>query len=340
LLKCKVYLETIVDKNIETFIYVDKYYIIMYIEKRKYYGKTKYWLSHSFREGGKIHKIRKLLGIDLSPEVLEDRKKKVENLILEEINKYKIIKDPLHDKISKEEIEFVKRLQKEADLKIVHLSEQEWKKFSEIFSYNTNAIEGSELTKKETVEIIEKGVWPMEKSKEDIAEAIGVVDAIKYIRKTKEHISTDLIKKIHYIVFKNSKDYAGELRKLGQEVVVRTGTGFIVHEGAPSSRVVTLLNELIDWYNKHKSFYPGILLAAVLHNQFENIHPLADGNGRVGRILLNNILLKNNLPPLNIDIKNQREYYDTLQAYEKEGNIRPTIELILKEYKSLKKIIK
>jgi Fic family protein len=312
----------------------------MYIEKRKYYGKTKYWLSHSFREGGKIHKIRKLLGVDLSSEVLEDRKKKAEELILEEINKYKIIKDPLHDKISKEEVEFIKRLQSEADLKVIHLSEKQWKTFSEIFSYNTNAIEGSELSKKETKEVIENGVWPVEKSKEDIAEALGVNDAVNFIRKTKEHLSLDLIKKIHHIVFKNSKNFAGELRKLGQEVVVRTGSGIIVHEGAPSSRVVTLLNELINWYNKHKSEYPGILLAAVVHNQFENIHPFADGNGRVGRILLNNILLKNGLPPVNIDLKNQREYYETLQAYEKEEDIRPAIELILKEYKNLKKIIK
>lgn len=310
----------------------------MYVEKRKYYGKTKYWLSHSFREGGKVHKIRKLLGIDLSPDVLEDRKKKAEQLILEEINKYKIIKDPLHDNISKEEVEFIKRLQAEAELKVIHLSEKQWETFSEIFSYNTNAIEGSELSKKETKEVIEKGIWPAEKSKEDIAEALGVNEAIAFIRKTKEHISLDLIKNIHYIVFKNSKIFAGEFRKLGQEVVVRTGTGVIVHEGAPSSRVATLLNELINWYNKHKSEYPAILLAAVVHNQFENIHPFADGNGRVGRILLNNILLKNNLPPVNIDIKNQREYYKTLQDYEKKGNIRPTIELILKEYKNLRKI--
>ncbi|MCK4997160.1 Fic family protein [Candidatus Pacearchaeota archaeon] len=312
----------------------------MYVEKRKYYAKTKYWLAHSFREGGKIHKIRKLLGTDLSEEILEDRIKKAEKLILEEIEKYKIIKDPLNDKISKEEINFIKRLQTEANLKIVHLSETDWKTFSEVFSYNTNAIEGSGLTLKETEKIIEKGEWPIEKPKEDIAEALGVDEAISFIRKTKEHISLDLIKKFHQIVFKNSKNFAGEFRKRGEEVVVRTGTGVVVHEGAPSTRVTTLLTELIAWYNKYKNDYPGILLAAVVHNQFENIHPFADGNGRVGRILLNNILLKNNLPPLNIDLKNQREYYATLQTYENDGNIRPTIELILKEYKNLKKLIK
>ena len=312
----------------------------MYLEKRKSKGEVKYFLAHSFREGNKIHKIRKLLGANLSEEVLKERMEKAKQLILEEINKYRIIKDPLHDKISKEELEFIKRLQAEANLKVIHLSETEWKKFSKVFSYNTNAIEGSELNLKETKEVIEKGAWPIKKSKEDIAEALGVNEAIKYIKKTKEHISLDLMKKIHYIVFKNSKAYAGEFRKLGEEVAVRTITGIIVHEGAPSSRIISLLKELINWYNKHKKKYPAILLAAVVHNQFENIHPFADGNGRVGRILLNNILLKNGLPPVNIDIKNQKEYYETLQVYEKEGNIRPTIELILKGYKDLKKIIK
>ncbi len=312
----------------------------MYIEKRNYYGKTRYWLAHSFRESGKIHKIRKLLGTDLSPEVLENRKKKAEKLILEEVEKYQIIKDPLNDKISKEEIDFVKRLEAEVNLKVIHLSEIEWKKFSEVFSYNTNAIEGSELTLKETEKVIEKGEWPIEKPKGDIAEALGVNEAISFIRKTKEHISLNLIKEIHKIVFRNSKNFAGEFRKRGEEVVVRTGTGVIVHEGASSTRVVTLLGELVNWYNKYKSEYPSILLAAVVHNQFENIHPFADGNGRIGRILLNNILLKNGLLPLNIDLKNQREYYETLQVYEKEGNIRPTIELLLKEYKNLKKLIK
>ena len=77
-------------------------------------------------------------------------------------------------------------------------------------------------------------------------------------------------------------------------------------------------------------------MAAVVHNQFENVHPFQDGNGRVGRLILNNILLKHGMPPVNIELKNRQEYYSALQAYEKEGNLRPTIELILKEYKKLK----
>lgn len=310
----------------------------MYIEKRKVKGKIKYYLAHSFREEGRVHKIRKLLGIDLPASVFEERRKKAEQLILEEINKYKVIKDPLYSELSKEEIDFVKQLEAEANLRVIHLSEEQWQEFSEIFTYSTNAIEGSELTDKEVKEILEENKWP-NKSKEDIAEAYGVNEAIEYIRNTKEHLSLELLKKLHKIVFKNSKGFAGEFRKSGQEVVVRTGSGIIVHEGAPQSRVIPLLKELIKWYEGYKTKYPALILAAVVHNQFENIHPFADGNGRVGRLILNNILLKHGLPPVNIDLKNQLEYYKTLQAYEKEKNLKPTIKLILKEYKALKKLI-
>lgn len=308
----------------------------MYIEKRKE-GKTiKYYLAHSFREGKKIHKIRKFLGKNINEQELKERREKAEKIILEEIRKYKIISDPLQKPLSKEEIEFISKLEKKQELRIFHLSEKQWKQFSELFTYNTNAIEGSDLDQKEVKEILEKNKWP-KKSKEDIAEAYGVNESIDFIRKTNEHLSLELIKEIHKIIFKNSKSFAGNFRKEGEEVVVRDGFGNIVHYGAPQSRVVSLLNELTNWYNKNKNKYPALILAVVVHNQFENIHPFRDGNGRVGRLLLNNILIKNKLLPINIDFKNRKEYYLALQEYENNHNIRPMIDLLLKEYKSLKK---
>ena len=91
------------------------------------------------------------------------------------------------------------------------------------------------------------------------------------------------------------------------------------------------------WYNHNKNKYPGLILGAVIHNQFENIHPFIDGNGRVGRIILNNILIKNRLPPINIDFVNRGEYYASLQSYEKNHDLKPTLELYMKEYRELKK---
>jgi Fic family protein len=312
----------------------------MHIEKRKVGKQEKYYLSHSYREGIKVHKIRKFLGKDIDDITLKERVEKARKIILEEIEQYKLIEDPLKTPLTEKEIKWIEELEKNIELKITHLSEKDWIYFSEIFSYNTNAIEGSQLTKKEVKDILEKNKWSEDSSKEDIAETYGVAEAIQFIRKSKTHITVDFIKEIHKVVFKNSKGFAGELRKKGEEVVVMDGSGRVVHEGAPQSRIIHLLKELVNWYNKNKNKYPALVLGAVIHNQFENIHPFADGNGRVGRILLNNILIKNKLPPVNIDLTNRSEYYSTLQEYQKKGNLKPTIDLLMKEYRKLKRVFR
>ena len=308
----------------------------MFVEIRKVGKKKKYYLVHSFRDGQKVNKIRRYLGSNLSKQKLAKMRKVAETQILHRVKVFKRINDPLLEVLSEEEIKAIKELEKRS-FKVFHLSERQWQKFSEIFTYNTNAIEGSELTQKEVNSIVEQDKWPKDKNKEDIAEAYGVKDAISFIRKTKTHISIPLIKKIHKIVFENTKDFAGKTRAKGEDVAVVDIYGNIVHEGAPAEKINDLLKELVKWYNKYKKKYPPLLLAAVIHNQFENIHPFQDGNGRVGRILMNNILIKHNLPPVSIDFKRRKKYYATLQEYETNHNIRPTIELLLEEYKLLRK---
>ncbi len=73
-----------------------------------------------------------------------------------------------------------------------------------------------------------------------------------------------------------------------------------------------------------------------MHNQFETIHPFQDGNGRVGRLLLIIVLIKHRLPPLNIELKNRQQYYEALRQYQTMGNLRPTLDLMMKEYRRLK----
>jgi len=308
----------------------------MHIEVREEGKRKKYYLAHSFRKGKKVRKIRFYLGTDLTKTELGKKKKHAEKIISERIRQQEIIHDPLRFMLTKEEISEIKYLKVPADIRISHLSEEAWEKFTKAFTYDTNAIEGSTITSNEVSDILQKNKLP-EKPKHEIEETYGVSEAIKYIRKTKEHLSLNLIKELHRIVFKGSKHFAGEFRKV--EVAVVDSSGNIVHSGAPPDYVVKLLNELIVWYNKNRKSYTPIILAAVVHNQFENIHPFQDGNGRVGRLLLNNILIKHNIPPVNIELRNRKEYYNSLQEYENNGNLRPSIKLILMEYKSLKKII-
>ncbi|MBI2653635.1 Fic family protein [Candidatus Woesearchaeota archaeon] len=305
----------------------------MFIEIRKAGKKKKYYLAHTFREGRKIRKAVRYLGADLSKKKLEELRKRAEVLIKEQIKSYKEIRDPFRNILSTDELNQLKSLNIKTTIKVSHLSEKDWLDFAEKFTYNTNAIEGSRITYTQVKDIIEKQKWPKFSSKEEVSETYGVVDAVKFIRETKEHIPINLIKKIHGVVFRNSKPFSGEIRQKGIEVVVADRQGNVIHRGAPSEKLISLLKELVNWYNKNKDKYPPIVLAAVVHNQFEEIHPFQDGNGRVGRLLLNNILIKHNLPPVNIQLKNREEYYNALQEYHKSSNIKPMIDLILKEYK-------
>ncbi len=312
----------------------------MYLEKRKTKHRTKYYLAHSFREGGKVKKIRVYLGTNLKKRVLKDRQSKAKELLLQQINSFKIIRSPINYKFTKRELDLIKVLKSKSKFKIFHLSEEDWKAFTELFAYNTNAIEGSTITQSEVLSILDNNKWPFNKPKEEISETYGVSRAVSYLRKTKVHLSLKLMLNLHKLVFENSKNFAGQFRGKGTEVGIRDGLGNIIHLGAPSSRVISLLTELVKWYNKNRKKLPPIVLAAVVHNQFEYIHPFEDGNGRVGRLLLNNILLKQKLPPVNISVKNRKKYYETLKEFQKTGNIKPSIELILKEYKSLRKKLK
>src|SRR3989338_4033683 len=309
----------------------------MHIEKRHAGKKTKYYLAHTFRADGKVKKLRVYLGTDEG--AIKKGRSRAEQIIKERMAAYKAISDPFRQVLTSKEIEEMKSLEAKGEISIKHLSEDDWKLFLESFVYDTNAIEGSSVTFTEVKDILEKQKWPREKEKWEISETYGLRDAVNYIRNTKDHLSLEFMKELHRMTFRNSKSFAGEFRKIGQEVAVVDGYGSIVHRGAPSAMVVKLLKDLVSLYNKSKSKYPPIVLAAVVHNQFENIHPFADGNGRVGRLLLNNILLKHNKPPVNIELKNRKEYYASLKEYENNGNIRPTIELILKEYRHLKKLL-
>jgi fido (protein-threonine AMPylation protein) len=311
----------------------------MHIEVREQGKRRLYYLAHSFRDNDKVRKIRRYLGADLEKAGLKALREQAEKSIMQQLEAYRKMSDPLHAALSEREKRELETLIAKGDVRIFHLSEEGWTRFTEAFTYDTNAIEGSTVTAAEVRNILERDQWP-DKPKGDISETYGVAEAVRHVRETKERISLALIRKLHHMVFRNSKPFAGRFRGKGIEVVVADRFGNVVHRGAPQKRIPGLLRELIAWYEKNRKNYHPIVLAAVVHNQFENIHPFQDGNGRVGRLLLNYVLLKRGMPPVNIELEKRTEYYLALQAYQRRGDIRPTIELIMKEYRRLRKSLK
>ncbi|MFH1589868.1 MAG: Fic family protein [archaeon] len=294
----------------------------MFIEKRKQGKKEKYYLIHSYRVGDKVKRISRHLGSNLNKNTLAQLRARAEILILEQIKE----QSPYEFELNKDEIEYYNKFNHK--IEIIHFQEKDWQLFTQAFTYNTNAIEGSTVVKTEVKKLLGKKESP---TNDDEKETLNVANAVEFIRKTKEKLSVELIKEIHKICFQSTKQFAGTTRKV--EVVIRDSHGNIVHQGAPANMVETLLKELVEWYHKHKNKYPPLLLAAITHNQFEDIHPFQDGNGRVGRLLLNYVLLQFNYPPINITLKDKAKYYETLQRYHKTSDIKSTLKFLIAEYK-------
>ena len=305
------------------FINVDTFYDYMFVEKRKSGNIIKYYLVHSYRENHKVNKIRKYLGQNLSEKELKQAKDKAKYHIL------KILKE-LNTEVflftlTKNQINKLNKYDKK--IKIIHFDRKDWQRFTEEFVYNTNAIEGSGIQRDEVPEILHK----QKVSDEEEIETKGVAKAVDYIRETKEDLSINLIKKLHEICFKGSKSFAGKLRNV--EVVIRNSKGEVMHQGVISSQLKIVLRDMISWCEENNYKFKPLVLAAIIHNQFEYVHPFQDGNGRVGRLLLNYILLKNKYPPINITLEDRQKYYMSLQEYQKNKNLKPTLEFLVKQYK-------
>jgi Fic family protein len=295
---------------------------VMFIEIRKRGKSNKYYLIHTYREKGKVKRISRYLGSNLNEEKLEKLRKIAEQHILEEMKERSI----LEFELTEQEIQEYKKYEK--DIEVKHLQELNWKQFTESFTYNTNAIEGSTVALSEVKDLLSGKEEPQDV---DDLETLNVAKAVEYIKTSQEKITVDFINNLHLICFKGTKKFAGKLRDVN--VVIRDGQGNIVHQGAPIHAVKGLLEELCKWYDKHKKKYPTLLLAAVMHNQFEKIHPFQDGNGRVGRLLLNYVLLRHKYPPINIRLRDRGKYYKCLQEYDKTNEIRLTLKFLINQYK-------
>lgn len=294
----------------------------MHIEKRKQGNNTKYYLSHSYRVGKKTRKIRHYLGLNLTEEEIVERRGEAEREIEEQIQAKT---DLLKFSLTRKEIEKLNEYDRE--IEIVHLDVDGWKLFTEKFVFNTNAIEGSRVTPEEVHGLLRHNE---DATNSDEIEALNVAKAVEFIQNTDEELSMELIRKLHRICFEGSKKFAGNFRDV--EVVIRNAYGEIVHRGIPKEQIENELGELSKWHGENSEELKPLVLAALVHNQFEYIHPFEDGNGRVGRLLLNYVLLQHGYPPINILFEDRGRYYHCLQQYSSEDKLEDTLEFLVEQY--------
>ncbi len=178
--------------------------------------------------------------------------------------------------------------------------------------YNSNAIENSTLTIKETEKILLEMEVSRNVSLREVFEAKNLATVSEYIKRQggSMGLSTDFILLLHKMLMLNIKeDMAGRFRSKGE--YVRVGT----YVAAEPEQIEGLMGNLLVEYmgDVNKYFIDKI---ARFHLEFEHIHPFIDGNGRIGRLLINYLLQQLDFPPIIIRNKEKRRYYKSFEYYD------------------------
>lgn len=264
----------------------------MRIITRKKGNKKYFYLQHSLRKDKKVITKERYLGTEVPAninEIIFTFRKEIQN----DVNK---------------KLETIKKNFQAEWRKIPESAkEKELEEISIAFTYNTNAIEGSTITLEEAREIIHDKISP-NKPLRDVREIEAHNKVFLQMLKENKKITKELLLTWHKNIFGETKsDIAGKFR----DYLVRVGP----HLAPDWQDVESLMKDFVEFINKNKKMNP-VELAGRAHYQFEKIHPFGDGNGRIGRLLMNFILWHNGYPMLIIEYKKRKSYYKALQKDE------------------------
>lgn len=192
--------------------------------------------------------------------------------------------------------------------------------------YNSNAIENSTLTLEETEKILLELDLERYITERELFEAKNLAKVNTYIQKKaiEKPLDLDTIKLIHKILLTHIRDdIAGRFRQGNEYVKVAN------HIAPPPNEIEELLsNMLITFYkNPEKSIVERIAKA---HLEFEYTHPFIDGNGRIGRVLNNYLLIREGYVPINIMFNDRKLYYNAFQEFDSKGHSNIMEEIVEK----------
>mgnify|MGYP001594940739 FL=1 len=178
--------------------------------------------------------------------------------------------------------------------------------------YDSNAIENSTLTLEETEKILLQIDLDRFITEREIFEAKNLARVVSYIdKKAKEQeLTLEVILLLHKMLISNIRDdVAGRFRKDNEYVRVAN------HIAPNPKEVVGRLEKMLAEYNaaSHESIIKRI---AKLHLMFEYTHPFVDGNGRIGRVINNYLLMREGFVPINIKFIDKKKYYEAFKEFD------------------------
>jgi len=294
-----------------------------YTEIKKKHKNLYYYRAKSIRKGKSVGKKRIYMGRNMNKKQLRKAEQQADNHLIS-------LKNVLNEK----ELKDLEKIKKAYLKEPKENHENRYETFCVLFTYNSTAIEGNTLTLQETAHLLFNNI-PPSKSMREINETLNHKEAFDFLLQHKADIDKKFILNLHKLVVKNTlkpelESQIGKYRNI--QVYIRGST---IIPSKPRD-IPKEMKSLLLWYSRNKSTIHPLVLAAYIHGIFEMIHPFVDGNGRVGRLLINFILHKHNYLMLNIPNTKKLQYYEALQKMQEKGDVRAlTIFLIemLKEEK-------
>ena len=283
------------------------------LRRRKIGKKHYYYIEHSYKLGNKVKVLSRYLGRK-KPNNIDGIKKDVEFEAMGKIWNKSLIA------IKKSYAEELKKLPSTAKKKKIE-------SFLVNFIYNSDKIEGSKLSFKDTAKLFTHGITPKDKPVKDVKEAEGHKKAFYDMIRYKGTLRLKKVLDWHRMIFESSDpDIAGKVRL--HKIMV---TGSRVSFPHPET-LNRLLKGFFLWYKKNEKDYNPVEFAALVHLKFVTIHPFTDGNGRIGRLLANFALYRNKYPLLNIKFSDRKAYYSSLETSQLWNDEKHFVRFFIKKY--------
>ena len=181
--------------------------------------------------------------------------------------------------------------------------------------YNSNAIENSTLTLEETEKILLQIDLDRYITEREMFETKNLARVVSYTdqRAKEQELGLEVILSLHKMLIANIRDdIAGRFRNNGE--FVRVGN----HIAPDPKEIIGRMEKMLAEYNatSHENIIKRI---AKLHLTFEYTHPFCDGNGRIGRVINNYLLIREGFVPINIKFIDRNKYYEAFKEFDTKG---------------------